>query len=263
MVAPFAAALISGALLNRLGWFWAALSVPLGFYVTAWMVSGLQLLPLTSTHKILLLGLAAAVVGLALDAYPGIRRHLPWVLFIAGAAASTWVVWPVLMRREGLAFWRLAAGAAVYAGWLTAASGALRTRPLPAGAMILSLALGTAVCAVFGASTLLGQLAASLSAASGAFLLLAVVLRRHQAGATLVTPAVLLCGLLGVSGCVYARLPWFSLAVLMLLPPLARLPLGEGRAAWIKASLSLIATLPVTLAAIVVARHLTGPLPSL
>lgn len=260
---PLVTALVSGVLLYRIGWFWAGLSVPLGFYASAWLVTGMQLLPLTSTHKILLLGFVAAIAGLALDGYRGRRRFAPWLLFVAGAAAALWIVWPVVARREGWRSWSLAAGAGLYVGWLMAASAGLRSRPLGAAAMVLSLALGTAVCAVFGASTLLGQLAASIAAAAGAYLLLALLWPRPRAGSTLVTPAVLLCGLLGLSGCVYARLPWHSAAVLAAVPLLARTPLGRGRNAWVTVALQLLLTLPAAGLAILVARHIAGPLPAL
>ncbi len=262
-VAPFAAALLVGLLLNRLGWFWAGLSVPLGFYAAAWLIIGLQLFPLTSTHKILLVGLAATVAGLGIDAFPRGLRRLPWGLVAAAGGAALWVVWPVLIRRHGLPFWALGGGAGLYLGWLAAVGAGLRTEALRAGAAVFSLALGTGVCAVFGASTLLGQLAASIAAAAGAFVFLGVLLRRHNAGATLVVPGLVLSGLLGLSGCVYAKVPWLSLPVLGIIPLLARVPLGDVRAAWLRAVMLLLVTLPAAAAAILVTRHVTGPLPSL
>lgn len=262
-VAPFAVALVGGLVLNRLGWFWAGLSVPLGFYAAAWLIIGLQLTPLTSTHKILLSGMVAAAAGLLFDALPGGRRRLQWLLAAAAAGAAVWLVWPVLMRREGVSFWLLGGRAGLYLAWLVVAGIGLRGRPLPAGATALSLALGTGICAVYGASTLLGQLAASIAAAAGAFLILAVLLVRHNAGAALLLPALILCGLLGVSACVYAKVPWVSLPVLAVIPVIARLPLDEAKAAWMRAVVLLLATLPAAAAAVYVTRQATGPLPAL
>lgn len=263
VVAPFGAALLAGLLLNRLGWFWAGLSVPLGFYAAAWLIIGLELFPLTSTHKILLTGMAATGVGVVADAVPWGRRHVPWLLAAAGAAVALWVVWPVLVRGEGLSPWLLGGGAGLYLAWLAAAGAVLRGRSLSAAATVFSLALGTGICAIYGASTLLGQLAASLAAAAGAFLFLAVLLPQHNAGAVLLVPGLALSGLLGVSGCVYAKVPWVSLPVLALIPLLARVPWGEARAAWLRALVLLLATLPAAAAAVYVTRYFTGPLPAL
>jgi len=262
-VAPFLVALIAGLLLNRLGWYWPGLAAPLGFYAAAWLIIGLELFPLTSTHKTLLSGMVATAAGLVLDASPWGRRRLPWVVAVAAAAAAVWVVWPVLLRREGLSFWALGGGAALYLGWLTAVGAGLRDKPLPAGAAAVSLGLGTGIIAVYGASTLLGQLAASFAAAAGAFLLLAALLPRHKAGGMLMLPALILCGLFGVSGCVYAKVPWDSLPALAIIPVFARLPLDEAKPAWMRAVVLLLVTLAAAAAAVFVTRHVTGPLPSL
>ena len=262
-VAPFAAALIAGALLNLAGWFWPGLTIMVGFYVSTWLAVGLDVFPLTSTHKIILLGGAAILAGGALDMYKGPRRYLPLLLFIAGAAAAVWILWPVLVRRGGLQSWGLAAAAGLYAGWLLACSAGLRSRPLPAGVMTLALATGTGVSAVFGSAVLLGQMAASMAAAAGAYILLGLFLFEQKAGSILVTPAALLCGLLGVSGVVYAKLPWPALLVLSMIPLLAYAPVREGKAAWIRVLILLLILLPVAGAAILVTSHITGPLPPL
>ncbi len=262
-IAPFAAALIAGVLLNLAGWFWPALSIPVGFYISTWLAVGLDVFPLTSTHKIIMLGAAAIIAGIALDVYKGPRRYLPALLFIAGAAAAVWILWPVLVRRGGLQSWGLAAGAGLYVGWLLACSAGLRNRPLPAGVMVLALALGTAVSAVFGSAVLLGQMAASMAAAAGAYVLLGLFLAGQRAGSLLVTPAALLCGLLGVSGVVYAKLPWPALLVLSMTPVLAYVPVRRPKAAWIRVLILLLIMLPVAGAAILVTRQITGPLPPL
>jgi hypothetical protein len=260
-IAPFAAALIIGVLLNLVGGGWTGLAVTIGFYVSAWLVAGLKLFPLTSTHKILLLGFAAAAVGIILDLYKGPRRYVPALMFVAGAAAAIWVLWPVLTRREGSALWFMAGGAGLYAGWVTAFGDGLRTRPLAAGSVALSLALGTGVSAVFGASALLGQLASSIAAGAGAFLLLGVLMSRQCAGATLSTPIMLLCGLFGVAASVYAKLPWYSLLPLAVIAPLGYIPLRAEKPAWMRALALLLITLPAAVIAILTTRHVTGSLP--
>lgn len=262
-VAPFAAALIAGVLLNRVGWFWPGLSIMVGFYVSTWLALGSDIFPLTSTHKIILLGGVAILAGIALDAYKGPRRYLTALLLAAGAAAAVWILWPVLVRRGGLQAWGLAVGAGLYTGWLVACSAGLRDRPLPAGVMTLALAMGTGVSAVFGSAVLLGQLGASMAAAAGAYILLGLFLSRQSAGSILVTPVALLCGLLGVSGVVYAKVPWPALPVLSVIPLLAYVPVRKGTAAWARVLTLLLILLPVAAAAILVTRRITGPLPPL
>lgn len=260
-IAPFAAALIAALVLNLLGGGWSGLAVSIGFYVSTWLVAGLKLFPLTSTHKILLLGFAAAAVGIVLDLYKGPRRYLPAVLFAAGAAAALWVLWPVLTRREGSALWLMAGGAGLYAGWVLAVGNGLRARPLAAGSVALSLALGTGVSAVFGASALLGQLASSIAAGAGAFLLLGVFMSRQHAGAVLTTPVMLLCGLFGIAASVYAKLPWYSLLPLAVIAPLGYIPVREDKPAWMRLLALLLVTLPGAVIAILTTRHVTGSLP--
>ena len=262
-IAPFAAALIAGVLLNLAGWFWPGLSITVGFYISTWLAVGLDVFPLTSTHKIILLGVAAILVGIALDVYKGPRLYLPVLLFVAGAAAAVWILWPVLVRNGGLPSWGLGAGAGLYAGWLLACSAGLRSRPLPAAVMALALALGTGVSAVFGSAVLLGQMGASMAAAAGAYILLGLFLPRQNAGSILVTPVALLCALLGVSGVVYAKLPWPALLILSVIPLLSYVPLREGKAAWIRVLTLMLILLPVAGVAILVTRHITGPLPPL
>ena len=260
-IAPFIVAFIAGLILNRFGWYWAGLTIIIGFIVCAWLITDLKLFPLSSTRKIILLGMIAVMAGIALDVYSGARRYIPYVLSICGAAAALWVIWPVLMRKEGMEFWLLAAGAGIYAGWQMAIMERLRAQPTRAGSAALSLGIGTGVSAVMGASALLGQLASSIAAASGAYLLLAVFFSKQSAGSLLTTPVALLCALLGIAGYVYATLPWYVLPLLAIIPPLACIPLPEQKPVWIRIALLVLVTLPAAIGAIIVAWWIEGAPP--
>ena len=83
-VVPFVVALTAGALLNRFGWYWAGLAVIIGFIACAWLIMDLKLVPLTSTRKIIMLGMIAVAAGLVLDLYAGGRRFVPYVMFAGG-----------------------------------------------------------------------------------------------------------------------------------------------------------------------------------
>jgi len=260
-VVPFVVALIAGLILNRFGWYWAGLAIVIGFIACAWLITDLKLFPLSSTRKIILLGLAGIIVGICLDIYSGTRRFIPYALFIGGAVAALWVIWPVLMRKEGTEFWLLAAGAAVYTGWLVAIMEKLREQPARAGTAALSLGIGTGVSAVMGASALLGQLAASIAAASGAYLLLAVFFSKQSAGSLMTLPVALLCSLFGIAGHVYATLPWYALPILAIIPLLACVPLPEQKPIWIKIALLVSATVPAAAVAIFITWWVEGAPP--
>lgn len=260
-VVPFIVALIAGLILNRCGWYWAGLTIIIGFIACAWLIMDLKLSPLSSTRKIILLGFIAVAAGIALDVYSGTRRYIPYVLFICGAVAALWVIWPVLMRREGMEFWLLAAGAGVYAGWQVMMMERLRAQPIRAGSAALSLGVGTGVAAVMGASALLGQLASSIAAASGAYLLLAMFFSKQSAGSLLTLPVALLCGLLGIAGHVYATLPWYVLPLLAIIPPLACIPLPEQKPILVKIVLLVLATMPAAIGAIIVTWQVEGAPP--
>ena len=258
---PFVAALIAGLILNRLGWQWAGLTIVTGFIACAWLITDLKLFPLSGTRKIILLGLVAIIIGAVLDVYARARRFMPIILAICGAGAALWVVWPVLTRKEGMEFWLLAIGASAYVGWLMAAMERLRDKPIRAGSAALSLGVGTGVSAVMGASALLGQLASSIAAASGAYLLLAVFLTKQPAGSLLTTPVTLLLGLFGVAGHVYATLPWYALPLLAIIPPLACIPLPEEKPNWLKIMLLTLITIPAAAAAIFITWRVEGAPP--
>ena len=260
-IVPFITALIAGLVLNRFGWYWGGLTIVIGFIACAWLITDLKLFPLSSTRKIVMLGLIAVAVGIALDVYAGARRFIPYALFISGVVAVLWVIWPVLMRKEGPEFWLLAAGTSVYAGWLMATMENLRLQPSRAGSAALSLGIGTGVSAVMGASALLGQLASSIAAASGAYLLLSLFFPKLSAGSILTTPVALLCGLFGIAGHVYATLPWYTLPLLAIIPLLACIPLPEQKPSWMKMMLLVLATMPAAIAAITIAWWVEGAPP--
>ena len=69
-IAPFGVSLLLGLIFYRLAGFWAGIAVVAGFYAAAWLVTDLKFFPLTSTRKILLLGLVALGVGLLFEHAP-------------------------------------------------------------------------------------------------------------------------------------------------------------------------------------------------
>jgi hypothetical protein len=237
-IVPFGIALLLGLILRRLGWYWMGLALTAGFAATVYLVAGFQFQPWTSTRKIIALGLAAAGLGLLLDIYPWSRRWLSVVVFIMVGAAVLWLIWPVLQHRQGMEFWLLSVGSLLFGGWCAAAMESLRAKPAQAVGAVVALGFGTGVVVLFGASALLGELALAIGAAAGAFWLLVAFTRKAELGSLAMLPAGVLTGLIGIAGHVYAKVPWYSLALLALVPVCARVPLPQRWPRWLQALLS-------------------------
>lgn len=225
---PFAVALIWGLAFVRLGWYWAGLGLAAGFYASAYVAPGLEFTPLTSTRKIMLLGIAAVVSGLLIDLIPKTRKATGVVVFVAGIAAVAWLVWAQLMRENPVVALPVALGCALYVGWLAAMTESLRDRPAAAASAAVALGFGTGACALFGASALLGQVGFALAAAAGALWLIVVFTRNSALGSLFTLPAGVLAGLIGAGAAIFSKLPWYSLPVLALVPLLARVPPPKG-----------------------------------
>jgi hypothetical protein len=239
-IAPFVAALLGGWLLKRLGWFWAGLCITLGFALSVYLSVGFEFEPLTGTRKIILLGLGAAGMGLLLDLYPYDRRVISWLLFAAGGAAGLWVIWPALMRMEGAQLLLFAVGTVLYVGWMTAAVEHSRDEPVRLASIAVAVGLGVGFSALLGASALLGQLGIAVGASAGAFWLLAVADGKARAGSIMALPVGVLSGLLGIAALMFAKLPWYSLPVLALVPLLGRMPMPAKTPAWLEGMLTII-----------------------
>ena len=222
-IAPFITAVVCAGLLKRAGGYWAGSALIAGFAVAVYLSAGFQFQPWTSTRKIVALTLGAAALGVLLDLYPYSRRWLPPLIFALGAAAVVWVVWPVLSRREGMDYWLLAAGVGVYTGWCAAAMESLRAKPQALASAALALGFGTGITALLGASALLGQWGIALGASVSALWLFSVFVRKFALGSQLALPAGLGAALIGCGACIYAKLPWYSLAILAAVPLSAHL----------------------------------------
>jgi len=257
-VAPFVVSLLLGLMLYRIMGVWAAVAVVAGFYTTVWLVTDLKFFPLTSTRKILLLGLVALAVGLIFDLYRSAPRWWLGLFFVAGSASAVWMVWPVFVRKEGWEAWLMVASGGAYVGWLLTSLVALRDQPERVTTALLVLAGGSALSLVLGASALLGQLAGGVAAALAGYLLAGLFSSRLMAGGLLVVPAALICGMLGVAGQVYAKLPWYVLPILAAIPLVARIPLPESRPTWLKVAMLLLCLAPLAVGAIYVTWTQTG-----
>ncbi len=234
-LAPLVVALAAGVLLRPLGGRWAGLGFAFGYATSWYFTAGFQLFPLTSTRKILLLAGGAVILGVLLDHNRRSRRAVPWVLAVLAAAATVWVIWPVLKRTEGTEFW-LMLSSTVYAVWLVVWFDGLRDKQLAASTAAISLGVGTSISAVLGASALLGQLGGAIGAAAGAMLVLLIFVKRTEVGSSFVLPVAILGALIGISAVIYAGLSWYPLIALALIPLAVRLPVKTEWNRFIQAS---------------------------
>jgi hypothetical protein len=236
-VAPFAAALLVVMLLHRLRL--GGLAVVAAFLTTYYLVAGFTFSPLTVTRKIALLAIAAPVVGMLADFAFKPTRIGAVVLALAGAAGALWAFYPVLSQKAAAEAWLMGASALVSIAWVVGFSQiALSEHPLRAGAAGLALGLGVGVAAIFGASATYGSDGIALGAASGAFLLPQLISgKRSFAGSTFTLSVTLTAGLLAAGTMILAKLPWYAVLVLALIPVAARLPVPERAPAWLQAFL--------------------------
>ena len=127
-IAPFFIAFSIAILLRRLGAYWAALGFVIALYASVYMTVGLQVFPLTSTRKILLLGAIITIVGLINDSLPRVK-YLPatWIAVIS-SALLVWVIWPVLTRQSELELGLTVMGSTLYVAWINYAFTKLRRK---------------------------------------------------------------------------------------------------------------------------------------
>ncbi|MDH3695043.1 MAG: hypothetical protein OER96_10795 [Gammaproteobacteria bacterium] len=224
---PFVVALVVGLLLKPTGAVWSGAGMIAGFIMGVLLVNGLQFEPMTAARKTIVCGVAAAVIGAFFSSGKKAGKLVVVLLIAVSIAAYAWVFWTLLKRVEGGKMIMLVGGG-VYTCWLVAALHGLRKEPLQAGAACVALAAGSGIAVILGTSALLGQLALTVAAASGAILLLALIWSDLRIEPVMTYPVALISGLLGTGGMVLAKLPWIALLILAFVPLAARIPLPDG-----------------------------------
>ena len=233
-VLPFIVAFVLALLLRPVGRYSTGLAIMAGFLTAVALAVGFAFPPRTSTHKLVTLAVASIPLAVLLDVRAiSWRVYAPLLAFI-GAAGVLWLIWPVVMRREGAEFWILAAGSGVYGAWLLVSMDSLSAQPTRALGAALALGFGTGGAALLGASASLGQMGLALGAATGAVVLWHFIAGREKAGRMVCVPAGLIASLLGIGATVYAKVPWYALLCLAAIPLLARAPLATKTNRWLQ-----------------------------
>lgn len=257
-LAPFIVALIVAELLQRMRL--SGLAIIAGFAVTVYMVSGFAFDPLTTSRKIVLLGLLSAALSV-----PLVWLKAGWlraVLAVAGGLTAVWVVQRILEQQEAAVVILWSVGCMLYVGWLVFWMDGLHDTSMRAGGAGLALGLGTGGAALFGASALLGQFGLALGAAAGAYLLIQMLTGNPlSCGRSYTLPLSLIAGVTGCLAVLTAELPWYVLPVLALIPVTAKIPLPAKQPLWMQAMLLSVATLACAAGAVYLTWRVAGAPP--
>jgi hypothetical protein len=226
-VIPFVVAMLVYAGLKKFtarAWIWALFAA---FLISAGLINGVTITPLTGTRKIILLVLGSLILaGLA----PYLIRQVKLQRAVAPGLtilALLWIFGKVVARMDLTGIALFLAGGVGLVLWLTWTFDRIANDDSRLHSAGFTLLLGTGLSAAAAASALLGQLALSLAAASGG-MLLAWVLQGKAVGSGRVSgsistlPYVLSAALIGLAAIIFARLPWYALI------PLAAIPLATS-----------------------------------
>lgn len=257
-LAPFVIALITAILLRRLRL--SGLAIVAGFAVTVYLVSGFDIEPLTTTRKLVWLGLASGLLSLPLS----LTSRSMWRPVIAAfaAAAAVWMSVRILRQHANVEAMQWGLGGALYVGWLSYWMDDLRNSPVRAASAGMALGLGTGAAALIGASALLGQYGLSLGAAAAAYLLILVTSNSQLAcGRSFTLPIALIAGLVGYLAVLTAQLPWYALPALAVVPLVGKLPVSARLALWLQAALLSAAALACAAGAVYLSWRVNGAPP--
>ncbi|MGE4240893.1 hypothetical protein [Ramlibacter sp.] len=251
--APFVVALAVAAILARTRFL--GLAQVAGFAVLAALAIGFSFESLSSTMRLALVGLASAVIVLAVEYAASIRvRYAAGLVVPIAFVATLWVLWRFLGQKELATAVLQGAAAAAFVAYIAASTLWIGQDPVRGASTGLMLGVGTGALAVLGASAVLGLAAISVGAAAGATLLIQMIRGQPSpVGASISLPAAMVAGLAGVLAAFSASLPWYCLLPVLLTPILPRWVPDAGRPVWLRAVLNSLAALAPMLIAIFLA----------
>jgi hypothetical protein len=260
-IAPLLAALVVALLLSRTRF--AGLAILAGYAVMIALTTGFSFTPLSVSRKILVIGLAAPLLGLAADVVPRAARVVIPVVALAAALAAVWTFLPVLQNKDATTAWPIAAGLALLVFVLVYATALHRQDGVRTAATGVGLGLAVGVAAVLSASSGYLVQGVALAAASGGLLLVQMLTNRSApTGLVAALPIAMLAALFSGAILVLASAPWYALPLLALVPLAAAVPVPAGWSTWLRAfaigACAVAAALPTILAAWYAARGSLG-----
>ncbi|MFM2408203.1 MAG: hypothetical protein RL358_945 [Pseudomonadota bacterium] len=250
-IAPFLVALISAEVLLRLRL--SGLALIAGFAITVFLIASFDWPPLTLSQKIIWMALAASLLGILFSL-------LDWSLFnallpLAASALGIWLLWPLLEHQPSVSIMIYAVSGAAFLTLLVWGMGNLSDEPLRAANATTALGIGTGI-AVWGGSTLYGELALSMGCAAAAHLLIQMISNQPLAtGRAFTLPASLALGVIACIALLAGHLSWYCFPLLAAIPLLAwMMPLPKMSVLLQGLLLSAI-TAPLAIAVVYLARH--------
>lgn len=254
-LAPFLAALLTAELLQRLRL--SGLAIVAGFALTVFLISGFGYAPLTTTRKIIWLGLASGALALPL-------LPLNWsiwrpVLAVLAASAAVWAILGALSQQllPTAMLWGISY--ALFAGWLVFWMDTLQDDPVRAASAGVSLGLGTAAALLFAGFSLLGKLNLALGAAAFAYLLILFISNSLlSCGRTFTLPLSVVTTVSASVAAISGKLPWIALLPLAAIPLAAKLPISAKGSIWVQATLLTCATLALAAGAAYLSWRMHG-----
>ena len=257
-LAPFVAGLVVAVVFKRLNL--SGLALIAGFAATVYLASDFGFPPITSTRKIIWLGLGSAGIGLLMSF---IRLSLFGLLLpVLGAGVSVWVAWRIFQHQPPQTALLWGAGCAAYVAILVWAMDALESDSVRSASAATMLGFGTGAAALLGASALLGQLGLALGSAAAAIALLQFIVgRTFTTGRVFTLPLAVIAGTTGCMAVLSAKLPWYSLPMLALIPVAAiGMPL-PARSLRIQSILVALPGIVLAAGAVFAAWHSAGDVP--
>lgn len=224
---PLTAALVPAALLSRTRFAWLAVACAHAAMVA--MTTGISFFPFSASRKVLLLVLAAPLLGIAIDLWRPGSRTVRFVLALLAAASVGWVFGGVLGQRE-LPQALMAGGAvALVVALVTGLTLRLSADGPAAGAAGVGLGIAVGVAALLSASSGYFYSGIALAAACGGLQLVQFVTRRALVpGFTGAFGIGIAAALFAAASALLAQLPWHGLAAMVLPPLLAGLPVASA-----------------------------------
>jgi hypothetical protein len=205
----------------------SGLAAACGFFAAVYFTGQLEL-----EKKLLLLSVAAALLGALVDLAFRPTRKAGLVLGILFGIAACWIFISVLggMPAQKLALHAVGLGALV--ATTVAFSVLSYDEPPRAAAAGVGLGLATGVIAFLGGAQLLALWSFGLAAGAAGFLVVAVILARGiVAGASFTLSAGVIGAALAAAVTLQRGLLWYHAAILALIPLAVRLPVPHRNAA--------------------------------
>jgi len=229
-VAPLVVAFIVGFALRDTRYAW--LAIVAGYATVVAQTIGFTFDPLTASRKVLLLALAAPLVGIVLDAtLPG--RMAVAIVAIALGATSLWVFQSVLAQRSAQEVVLMGGGVAVFVTVLVALLLRLRGDGLRTGASGVGLGLALGIAALLSASVGTFMTGIAIAAAAGAMMLVQLARREPVVPGALGALSIAVPVGLGTGATfMLAQLPWYAMPALLLVPAAVLLPSASEGGVW-------------------------------